>query len=150
MSYVEQFEDLSDISDSVLLPSELVIARYHDPDNDMHLSLEVKGFVKVEYNGICYVDVSQFPKELKNLIKEGYIQTDTLGRTLKEPWYHSPDVCVYDSNRFEVFEETSEGKHTGNSVIVEAENSTEKDIEILLEDIAEHYLLNREDEYERD
>ena len=146
--YVEHFEDLRGVTDSMLLPSELVIARYKDPEEDIYLSLEVRGDVKIEYKGSCYIDVSQFPKELKEIIKNGYIQTDTQGREHKEPYYHHPDISVYENNWFEVFVEDRNGNYLGDSVVVDAEDSTHKDIEILLGNIADEIIKDRDNEYE--
>ncbi len=144
-SKTEVYQSLKDVVDSMQIDSETQIASYTDKENDIYLSLEVRGAVKVEYKGEYYTQPSDFPDELKNLIKDGYIEYDENNVPTKLPFSYSPEVNVLDNNWFELFRLDKDGSPFGESWVVDCEEYTDADIDSLFEDTAAEIL-----KYERE
>lgn len=96
--------ELSRYTDSMLFDShndEIAYGEF-EIDNVMHvIRLEVNGYIRLYYKDEVFVSPSEFPEELKNLIK-----TNPL-------WADDTDIDVRDSNQFEYII----GKKMDNGVI---------------------------------
>lgn len=134
------FIDISDIPDSILLASNQVIASYTDKEKDVSLSLEVRGEVHICYKDRDYYDASEFPKELVDIIRNGYY--DEAGE--HHSYLDSPDIYVSENNWFEMFEMNANDNYLGRTWVVDAENYTDADIKSLFEETAEEILKERE------
>ncbi len=96
--------DLSKIKDSMEIESGITIATLQNTITGTRVSLEVRGDVKICYSpdgfsvkdGEYYTHSSEFPKELKELIRRGRLYEDT------------EHVYVCDNNWFEIFTEYRE------------------------------------------
>lgn len=72
VDYFNCTPNLSKYVDSMLFPSETVIASISVTSDDGHkvvMDLMVRGDVDIEYKGDTYRDPVEFPDELKNLIR---------------------------------------------------------------------------------
>lgn len=143
-SNTSYFVDLENIPDSMLLESDQVIAEYHNNEDNVHLSLEVRGEVKVDYKDQLYCGADEFPEELKSIIRNGYYDEDGMHHTYMD----HPDICVLNNNWFELFEMDDKDKCTGRTWLVDAENYTPADIDSLFMD-TEADILKEKEEIER-
>lgn len=142
MSEFILYEDMSEISDSMLLDSGTEIAEYRDPENDIYLSIEVQGAVSVEYLGKVYHKPSEFPEGLISLISEDPLNL----------WYNEA-VSVNLNNWFALieWEKNEQGvlEYKADTVI-DIENHTQEQIKDVFEDYANDIKKNRELEEDRD
>lgn len=86
----EVYEDLEKCVDSMLFPSDTVIAKLscEAEEKQIDIYLEVRGEVRVTYKGELYVNPEDFPEELKKIIKQGLL-------------FEHEDVYVGNNNWFE-------------------------------------------------
>lgn len=73
--------------DSMAFEKGTVIAEYEDI---VKITLKVVGEISVAFNGVIYTDVSQFPDELKGLIRE-----------FPGEWADKGDIAIFNKNWFE-------------------------------------------------
>lgn len=133
------YKDLSDIPDSMLIDSDTVIAEYIDPDNDLRVSLEVRGEVRVVFQGDVYCYPSEFPEELKDYIKEN--------KGIYELPEQFPDSYISDNNWFELFIMDKNGQYI-TSDVVDCENQTPEEIKDMMKETLDDYLRDMEAEME--
>lgn len=84
----EKYVDFKKLPDSMCLDSGTSICRLED-GNDT-LSIEVRGYVKVEYDGYYYRHYSDMPVTLQKMFAEGTA-------------YNNPEVTIHEGNWYEVF-----------------------------------------------
>lgn len=82
----EQFKNIEDIVDSLQLDSGTVIARL-TLDDGSSATLEVRGEVRVEFDGDIYYEPSDFPQELQDIIAEGKAYDDDRVRVGDNNWF---------------------------------------------------------------
>lgn len=106
------FEDLSKFKDSMLFDSGTIIATIECEYNEhiVQMDLKVCGYVKVYYKGDCYRYPSEFPQELKEIIKEN-----------PNGWnYVDDNIEVCENNWFEyIFTESFEGHSYSDGIMFE-------------------------------
>lgn len=85
------YDDFNNINDSLLLESCTKIAKYENDEENIYFTIEVCGDVYVKYFDEVYKDVSKFPAELIELIKNRKV-------------YFNENVEVIDNNWFNVVE----------------------------------------------
>jgi hypothetical protein len=110
------YEDLSKVTDSMLIESDTCIAAL-EQNGEALATLEVRGEVSVQYKGNDYHSVSEFPKDLKTLIE------------IDPYWFNNPDVYVSMNNWFELFNTSRY-----NSITVDPEKLSLKEIYELMAD----------------
>ncbi len=142
------YRDISDIPDSILLSSGQVIAEYDNEDNDLHMSLEVCGEVRVSYKGEIYRGVDEFPKELIERIKNDPNYWDIYAHSGEENDNEFGDIYVGNNNWFELFVSDSNGVF--DSFLVDCENYTEKDIKEMFLEAEKEIQKGREAGHEMD
>lgn len=81
------YEDMTKISDSVLLESDTVIADLISDDVDARII--VRGEINITYKNKNYRHPSEYSEELKQLISSG------------KNWFHDKDIYVSNNNWFE-------------------------------------------------
>jgi len=122
----KQYLDTKDIKDSMQIDSNTVIATLKTPKH--FISLEVKGFVTVDWEGERFTQPSSFPQELKDLIA-GNTEIINNGTIISEkPWFDLDDrLDIIENNWFEVFvgEDESDSAPWSDVVDVEGLNSAE-------------------------
>lgn len=113
--------DLTDKKDSLQLDSGTVIATLCQ--DGYLVSLEVRGEVRVTFDGVTYRVPSEFPQKLKDIISSGKVWKDER-------------VYIGNNNWFEVFVESRDGSDvldwTSDTVDVEG-YSVSKVLELLIE-----------------
>ena len=143
-SEMEVYVSLENIVDSLQLDSGTQIAFYKDEADDIYLSLEVRGHVKIEYKGEYYTNPSDFPDDLKKLIKEGYTEYDENNIPTTLHFSYSPEVNIIDNNWFEIFRLDKDGNSFGfESWAVDCEEYIDDAIECLFEETVANILLER-------
>lgn len=68
---IKVYVDLTNINDSMLLPSGTMIATFEDDEAEIYLSYEVQGEIDLWYKGERYRNPLEFPDELKELLNKG-------------------------------------------------------------------------------
>lgn len=86
----EVYENMRNIKDSMQLDSNTDICKL-ETDQGV-ITIEVRGYVKVEFKGYVYTQPSDFPQELKDIIAREPNICDT-----------NDDVEIYENNWFEIF-----------------------------------------------
>lgn len=122
--YINPEVELAKVTDSMELDSGTQIAELKD--DGITASLEVRGEVKVFWNGDCYTTPSDFPKTLKDLIHNSGIE--------KKHWTCDPRVYVSENNWFEVLY-AEDGFPFVDGVVVDAEKCSPKELLDLLHDV---------------
>lgn len=142
------FIDLTNIHDSMQLDSGTVIATLRTKDG--FASLEVRGYVKVFWNpnpkpdegpsdGSCYIQPSEFPQDLKDLIAGKTAITmnakcdESFGK-IKGNWAMDDRVYIAENNWFELFIGEDENDNCPISDCVDAEEMGAKQIFELMYD----------------
>ena len=121
--------NLRNVKDSMEIDSESLIASYKTEKGCV--TLEVRGEVNVTYKDEHYHRPSEFPDELKKLIRRGYVDEDNNVVS----WTLCPDVYVGFNNWFELFYQTN--KYTcPESVVVDAEGLNPGEVYRLIKDYA--------------
>lgn len=121
-------KDLSNINDSMELESGQEIARLIK--DGYAVTIEVRGEVRVVYDGDTYRDVSQFPDELVKMFHDGSA-------------YDSDDVYIDMNNWFEAFFLEVKGgsmEWTGYSDTVDCETLSKDEIKAFITDCLEMFL----------
>lgn len=125
----EPFEDLTNIPDSMLIDSDTEIARLTLDDFVVkYATLEVRGDVIVTFKGERYRTPSEFPEELKELIRN-------------DPNFWDPEcsgVYVVNNNWFKAFLWDENNQYL-TSDYVDAENLSADSIKEMLLGYAEEY-----------
>ena len=85
------YVDTSDIVDTLQLDSDTEICAYYDNNKGISSSVFIKGEVRVTYKGETYKTPSEFPEELKKLIKKD------------REWENNDDVYVSENNWAELY-----------------------------------------------
>lgn len=124
------YVDLTNIADSMLLSSNTIIASYENPSTEVYLELRVQGIVDVYYKDEEYRDPADFPQELKDAIQ-------------KMPLFEIPDLYVSNNNWFELFVYDKEGEFVSSDV-VDVENQTPDQIKKLMLETEKEILSERE------
>lgn len=120
--------NLTNINSSMELESGREIARLRR--GDRLVTVEVRGEVRVDYKKQTYKSVSQMPKDLVEMFRNGNA-------------FNSKKVFVDMNNWFEVFTWTlQDGKPvwTGNSDVVDVENNTPEQMRAFLTDVMNDYF----------
>lgn len=81
------YEDMTKVEDSLLFDSGTTIATLTTPEGK-ELAIEVRGEVRVEYDGTFYRYPTEFPEALKEMIADGSFRD-------------SEEVIIHDGNWFE-------------------------------------------------
>lgn len=121
--------NMNDISDSMMLDSNQIIASMLT-ENDIMIYLEVKGEVRVTFEGETYRSYSEFPPELKDLIAND------------RQWELDDRVYVGNNNWFEAFVSGSALEDAGiaeESDVVDIENCSYGSLFNVCKDIADRY-----------
>lgn len=84
------YENCENIVDSMQIESDTTIASLKI-DEQREVTIETRGSINVTFDGKDYCSVSEFPKELKDIIAN------------EERWYNNERVCVNENNWFELF-----------------------------------------------
>lgn len=84
------YENCENIVDSMQIESDTTIASLKI-DEQREVTIETRGSINVTFDGREYRSVSEFPKELKDIIAN------------EERWYNNERVCVSENNWFELF-----------------------------------------------
>ena len=66
-----QYEDMNPIKDSMQFDSDTEICSYVSPDKKFTITIEVRGEVRLTYKDETYTKPSEFPQEVKEIIKNG-------------------------------------------------------------------------------
>ena len=119
-----RYLDLSDVNDSMELDSEQVIAEL--VEGDVKITLEVRGDVRVIFDGLLYRYPSEFPDELAEMVHND------------PDWYNNSRVDVGNNNWFELFIQNKDTQE--EAVLVDAENNTGEQIATLLFDTYLDYV----------
>lgn len=120
------FEDLSKFKDSMMFDSDTIVASMtcDYKDHLINIDLKICGYVKVFFKGECFTRPSDFPEELKEIIK-------------KEPngWGTEDDIEVWENNWFEyIFNDNYKG-HVFSDGIMFEDDLSKYSIEQLKEDM---------------
>lgn len=127
MAEIQIYEDLSDISDSMLMDSDTLIAKYLDEEKDIYLTLEVRGEVNVDYMGQTYRNPSEFPEALVQMIQDDPMNL----------WYNEA-VEVDANNWFEAFVwNDKECTKFVTSEVVDVENLSKEELKTFMEEYAQ-------------
>lgn len=138
--------DLARYTDSMLFDSgtEIASATFVRPNGDsVEVSLEVRGDVRVEYEGSIYTEPSEFPEGLRNRIETHPGDWDICapsGEGNDEP---CPDVFVEDNNWFEaIYTVEHDGCSYSDGVLYEEDLSKASPCDVLefLQFVARHAL----------
>ena len=70
---IKVYEDLTNVSDSLLLDSDTLIATYEDKAEELYVSYVVRGEVNLIYKGENYRHPVDFPDELVKIIRNGTV-----------------------------------------------------------------------------
>lgn len=106
------FDELSKYKDSMLFDSGTIIATIECEHNNhiVQIDLRVCGHVKVYYKGDYYRYSSEFPEELKEIIRDNPNGWD----------YLNDDIGVCENNWFEyIFTESFEGRSYSDGIMFE-------------------------------
>ena len=122
---VAYYKDISDIPDTLLIKSGTVIAEYHN--NDINLSLEVCGSIKIWYGEDYYTDPEEYPEALTDMLMHGLYNEESIS----------------NNNWYELFELDDKGDKTGKSWVVNCDNYTEKDIREMFEEAEDEIKRER-------
>lgn len=119
--------DLSRFTDSMLFNShedEIAYAKWKMGEKEIEIRLEISGEVSVTYKGDVYHTPSEFPEELKQLIRNN-----------PNDWDCNDDVYVSLNNWFEYLAKS-------NSIVFESDVSkmTPEEIKADMEEIAKQYF----------
>lgn len=132
---IRVYEDLSEISDSMLMQSGTIIAEYEDDENELYVTYEVQGDVNVRYKDEYYHGEDEMPEELKDIIKRGEL-------------FDHPDVYVGNNNWFSCTEwsEKGFGGFATFDDVANLENMNPKAIAEDIKELAEFLLDERKKE----
>lgn len=119
-----QFVDMKPIKDSMQLCSDTQICRYGPPDGQFKVTIEVRGEVRITYKDEVYTNPSDFPQEVKEIIKNGDL-------------WNTDEIYVGNNNWFELFFWDEEGNFL-DSDVVDIEGMTPEE----LCDYCEEVLIN--------
>ena len=109
------FQPMEEITDSMMLDSDTLICRL---EKDGYLvEIETRGEVRVEFKGSIYTRPSEFPEELKDLIKRN-----------PNIWGVGGDVFASDTNWFELFIYVGKDRAYLTSVCLDIEGETEEEL----------------------
>ena len=126
----EPFEDLTNIQDSMLIDSDTEIARLTLDDSVVkYATLEVRGDVNITYGGENYRTPSEFPEELKEVIRKNPNCWDT----------ECSGIFVGNNNWFEAFLWDENNQYL-TSDCVDAENLSADSIKEMLLGYAEEFF----------
>ena len=119
-----QYEDMKPIKDSMQFDSDTEICEYAPADKKVKITIEVRGEVRITYNDEVYTKPSEFPQEIKEIIKNGDL-------------WNTDEVYVGNNNWFELFFWDEEGNFL-DSDVVDIEGMTPEE----LCDYCEEVLIN--------
>lgn len=109
------FQPMEEITDSMMLDSDTTICRL---EKDGYLvEIETRGAVRVEFKGSIYTRPSEFPEELKELIKRN-----------PNIWETEENVSMHDNNWFELFIYDGKDRAYLTSVCLDIEGETEEEL----------------------
>lgn len=109
-----QYEDMKPIKDSMQFDSDTEICSYVSPDGKFTVTIEVRGEVRLTYNDETYTKPSEFPQEVKEIIKNGDL-------------WNNDEVYIGNNNWFELFIWDCDGDYI-DSDVVDIEGKTPEDI----------------------
>ena len=119
----EQHVDMTNIVDSLQLSSGTTIATL-EVGNGTVATVEVRGEVKIDFDGVTYREPADFPEELKQIIAEG---------RLLEMEYD--DRLYIDANNWFEFFLSEKGELIGNDIVDVEKHTTAELYELMAETV---------------
>lgn len=99
-----QYEDMKPIKDSMQFDSDTEICSYVSPDEKFTITIEVRGEVRLTYKDETYTKPSEFPQEVKEIIKNGDL-------------WNTDEVYIGNNNWFELFIWDCDGDYIDSGVV---------------------------------
>ena len=143
-------EDLSKYTDSMLFDSgeNIAHAEFVSGEKTLTLDLDICGEVRVTYKGETYCRPSEFPDELKELIKKNPNRWDTVAPSGEGNDEEDSDIYVEFNNWFEVIYEFDDESFFMDGDVFEEDLSkfTPETLKNLLTEWAQGYYEWREED----